>query len=135
MRQSRKSELCKQAILSIQAKKGIDIVLIDLSEIKDSISDIFIICTANNDKQVEAIVDSIQEVISLTCQTKPLSIDGYKEKNWVVIDYFDIIIHVFTPDVRIFYDLENLWGDGIIEKIENEDDKFINIESSKPLSE
>ncbi len=96
-------------IKAVSGKKASDIVSLDIRELI-SIADTFIICTGNSNRQVTAIAESIH--FDLKQQgIKPLSIEGLKEGHWVIIDYGDVIIHVFYEPVRKFYDIESLWVD------------------------
>ena len=108
-----------QAISSIQAKKGLNIVSLDLRKIEDSIIDHFIICSAINDNQIKAIAEHIQEKIYKKFNMKPFSVEGIGKSDWVVLDYIHFVVHIFSPEKRHFYDLESLWGDAIIEHIQD----------------
>ena len=95
----------------IQEKKGKDIVIADLTEIEDTICNYFVICEGNSPSQVAAIVDSISDYVRENTGNKPYGIDGLNNAEWVAMDYSDVIVHVFLPEVRDFYDLEHLWED------------------------
>jgi ribosome-associated protein len=95
-------------------KKAIDLVVLDLKK-GEAFTDYFVICTAANSRQVNAIADAIQEAIR-KAGTKPALVEGVQRAEWVLIDYFDFIFHIFTPATREFYGLERLWGDA--ERIE-----------------
>lgn len=101
----------------IQDKKGKNIVIADLTKINDTICNYFIICQGNSPTQVSAIVDSIKEFTRKGAATKPIAIDGLKNAEWVAMDYADILVHVFLPEVREFYNLENLWADAKISTV------------------
>jgi ribosome-associated protein len=89
-------------------KKAYDLVLMEVGDLT-SIADFFLICTGRSDTQVQAIASSIEE--SLARQgIKPLSVEGYSHGQWVVVDYGDVVVHVFNEPVRAFYDLERLWA-------------------------
>lgn len=90
-------------------KKAQDAVVLDLTK-ASAFTDFFVICTGNNTRQVQAIADAVQESIG-KLGTKPALVEGYDRGEWVLIDYFDFIFHVFTPATREFYGLERLWGD------------------------
>lgn len=108
-------------IKGIQEKKGKDIVVADLTNIDDSICDFFIICQGNSPAQLEAIVRSIAETAEKDLKEKPVGLDGFRNSEWVAIDYIDVIVHVFLPSVREFYQLENLWADAKLTTIPNLD--------------
>ena len=102
----------------ILSKKGYDIHVLDLRELS-SIADYFIICTADANIQVKAIADEVDDKlrdIGIKCKFK----EGYKTLNWVLLDYFDVVVHVFQKDAREFYNLEKLWGDAPLEIINDE---------------
>ena len=95
----------------IQEKKGKGIVIADLTEIDDTICNYFVICEGNSPSQVAAIVDSIADYVRKEIKVKPWAVDGLNNAEWVAMDYSDVIVHVFLPEVRDFYDLEHLWED------------------------
>jgi ribosome-associated protein len=95
-------------------KQALDLVVLDLRK-ADAFTDFFVICTGNNTRQVQAIADAIQSVLGKK-GTKPTLVEGETRSEWILIDYFDFIFHVFTPATREFYGLERLWGDA--ERIE-----------------
>jgi ribosome-associated protein len=90
-------------------KKAEDIVVLDLQK-GSAFTDFFVICTGNNARQVHAIADAVQEALAKK-GTKPALVEGTGRAEWVLIDYFDFIFHIFTPTTREFYGLERLWGD------------------------
>lgn len=90
-------------------KKAIDLVVLDLRE-ASAFTDFFVIATALNVKQSQAIADAVEEALAKK-GAKPALTEGYSRGEWILIDYFDFIVHVFTPATRTFYDLERLWGD------------------------
>lgn len=95
----------------IQEKKGKNIVIADLTNIDDTICKYFIICQGNSPSQVIAIVESIKEFVRKGADSKPFAIDGQKNAEWVAMDYSDVLVHVFLPETRSFYNLEHLWAD------------------------
>ena len=105
----------------IQEKKGKGIVVGDLTHIDDTICNYFIICEGNTPSQVAAIVDSIRDEAREKAQRKPYAVDGLRNAEWVAMDYADVLVHVFLPDVREFYNLENLWADAKLTAIEDLD--------------
>lgn len=100
-----KALLCVRFALE---KKGYDLVLIEVKE-HTSLADYFLICTGRSDTQVQAITQSIEENLA-RLGIRPLSIEGYSRGQWVVMDYGDVVIHIFYEPVRQFYDLERLWA-------------------------
>jgi len=101
----------------IDRKKGLDIVKIDLTKINHSECNYFIICHGNSNTHVEAIAHSVEETVEEMIGEKAWHKDGYKNSIWILLDYADLMVHVFQRDSRNFYDLENLWADALIEEI------------------
>ena len=103
--------LSEIAIHGIQEKKGNDIVRLDLRELNSSVSDYFIICNADSSTQVKAIADSVEEEIYKNTQTNPWRKEGQESAEWIILDYFDVVVHIFRTEKRDFYGIEDLWGD------------------------
>lgn len=103
-------ELAKVAAFAADSKKAGDIVLLDLSS-KTDVCDYFLICTGENSRQVDAIVDEVREKVSANCGVSPISCEGREGLSWVLVDYGSVVVHVFRPETRDFYRLERLWGD------------------------
>ena len=114
-------QLVDAIIKGVQEKKGTDITVINLSEIEGSICRYFVICQGNSPQQVEAIADEIEETARIDAQQKPVRVVGRENAVWVVMDYSDVMVHVFVPDAREYYDLEHLWSDAPMEMIPNLD--------------
>ena len=110
-------EVIQQIVEGIQDKKGKGIVVVDMLKLGNSICDYFVICQGNSPTQVSAITDSIEDTVRINCKKKPYSIDGLRNSQWVAMDYGDILVHIFLPDVRKFYDIEHLWADAILTEI------------------
>jgi len=108
------NDLTSCIVNAIEDKKGCDIVSIDLRKLNNPIADMFIICHGSSDKQVEAIADNIEKQVYLKHHEKPSYREGYENKEWILLDFFDIIVHVFQENKRDFFKLESLWGDGEI---------------------
>lgn len=103
-------ELAKIAYNALDEKKGINISIIDISEIS-TLADYFIIAGGNNENQVKALSNSVEEeMYKVDC--KPKHIEGFDNANWILMDFSDIIVHVFNEEDRLFYDLERIWRDG-----------------------
>jgi len=102
------------AIHGIQEKKGNDIVRLDLRNIFSSVSDYFVICHADSSTQVKAIANSIEDEIFKATQAEPWRKEGIEHGEWILLDYVDVVIHVFRTDKREFYGVEDLWGDADI---------------------
>ena len=102
----------------IQEKKGVGIVIADLSHIEGSIADYFVICSGNSPAQIEAITESVGNLVrNKHNNEKPVYVSGLGNDQWVAIDYVDVLVHIFQPEVREFYDLEDLWEDAKITKV------------------
>jgi len=115
------SEQLIDAILEgIQRIKGMDIVKIDLTKINHSECNYFIICHGNSTTQVDAIAHSVEKTVEEMVGETAWHKDGYENSIWVLLDYADVMVHVFQHETRKFYDLENLWADAAIEKIQTE---------------
>jgi len=114
-------KLIQQITEGIQDKKGKDIVIADLTQIEDTICNYLIICQGNSPSQVSAIVDSVKDFARKGADSKPTAIDGLHNSQWVAMDYSDVLVHVFLPETRDFYNLEYLWADARLTKIPNID--------------
>lgn len=106
-------------VKGMQEKKAADIVVMDLRQIKNAVADFFVICSGNSDKQLDAISDSIDAEVTKTLKESPRHTEGKNNKEWMLLDYIDVVAHVFRKDKREFYALERLWGDAEITEIEN----------------
>jgi ribosome-associated protein len=104
---------------AIQDIKGKKIVKIDLRKLHDAPTNFFMICEADSNVQVRAITDSIYRKLKEAHNVTPTHIEGGLQSTWVVMDYFDIVVHVFYRDTRRFYELEDLWSDGIFTEYED----------------
>lgn len=115
MEQTKK--LVKVIIEGIQEKKGAQIAVADLGAIEGTICKNFVICQGNSPAQVEAIAESVAEMARVKLGEKPSHVVGLENAQWVAMDYTDVMVHVFLPDVRAYYDLEHLWEDAPLECI------------------
>ncbi len=105
----------------MQDKKAQDIAVLDLRSLQNSIADFFIICSGNSDTQVDAISQSVEDEVYKEARLHADHREGKENKEWILLDYNDIICHVFKKDRRRFYALEDLWGDAKITRIADED--------------
>ena len=103
--------LVQTIIKGIQEKKGSNIVVADLSGIDGTICNNFIVCQGNSPTQVEAIAESVGDMARMELQERPAHVVGLENAHWVAMDYIDVLVHIFLPDVRQYYDLEHLWDD------------------------
>ena len=110
-------KLIQSIIEAIQEKKGRNIVHVDLNGIETAAARDFVIATGNTPMQVEAIADSVREYVEKNAGQRPFNYDGYQNAQWIIIDYGNIFVHVFVPDFRERYNLENLWADALINQI------------------
>jgi ribosome-associated protein len=99
------------AIFGIQEKKGNDIVRLDLRNIFSSVTDFFVICHADSTTQVKAIANSIEEEVFKAIQQEPWRKEGLEYGEWILLDYVNVVVHIFRTDKREFYGVEDLWGD------------------------
>ncbi|MDG1056945.1 MAG: ribosome silencing factor [Flavobacteriaceae bacterium] len=111
-------ELITLIIAGIEDIKGQNISILDLRSIENSVCDYFVICEGNSNTQVNAIVNSIQKKVSKSAHEKPYQIEGEDNAEWVLMDYINIVVHVFQKHKREYYAIENLWGDAKITEIE-----------------
>lgn len=110
-------ELINIIIEGIQEKKGKGVTHIDLHKLEDATTQDFIISTGGSTSQVTAIADSVREYVQEKTGVKPFNYDGYKNSQWIVLDYGTIYVHIFLPDWREYYNLEALWNDAKITSI------------------
>lgn len=101
----------------IQERKGKGITIVDLSGVEGAGMDRFIICEGTSSMHVSSIADSIREYVQKEGGIKPYNYDGYRNSQWIVIDYGSVLVHVFIPETRQLYNLEELWSDGKITEI------------------
>ncbi|MEZ5294381.1 MAG: ribosome silencing factor [Vicinamibacterales bacterium] len=96
------------AVDAMREKKADDVVALDLRQ-SDAFTDYFLVCTGQNRRQVQAIADAVEAVLKAK-KLRPSHVEGYDRGEWVLLDYFDFVVHVFSPSARAFYALERLWG-------------------------
>jgi ribosome-associated protein len=97
-----------RAIAAAEDKKAADVLLLDLRKAA-GFADYFLICSGGNARQIRAIADAVIEALA-TESTRPAHVEGYDGSEWILLDYFDFIVHIFAPETRVFYSLERLWG-------------------------
>ena len=103
-------ELARMACEALEDKKALDVKIIDIEQVS-TLADYFIIASGTNRNQVQAMADNVEEVLG-RAGYEPKQIEGYQTGNWILMDYRDIVIHVFDEENRLFYDLERIWRDG-----------------------
>ena len=111
--------LLTNIIKGIEEVKGNDIDILDLRAIDNSACDYFVICNGNSNTQVSAIVNSVQKTVSKEIKDKPWHVEGMENAEWVLMDYVNIVVHVFQKNIREYYNIESLWGDAKITTIVN----------------
>ncbi|MBC8753601.1 ribosome silencing factor [Kordia sp. YSTF-M3] len=111
-------QLITGIIKGIEEVKGNDITILDLREIENTVCDYFIICNGTSNTQVNAIVGSVQKMVSKELKDKPWHIEGAENAEWVLMDYVNVVVHVFQKHIREFYDIEGLWGDAKVTSIQ-----------------
>jgi len=114
-----KNEIREYILDGIREVKGYQIVQIDLSKINNSICDYFIICHGNSRTQVEAIAESVEKTVIINAGVRPWHKEGLQNAEWILLDYVDVVVHVFNEKPRRFYNLEGLWADAPTTKIED----------------
>ena len=107
-RPARPPKSIEAAVRAAEDKKAADMVVLDLRKAA-GFTDYFVICSGNNARQIRAIADAIIDALAAQ-DSKPAHVEGYDRSEWVLIDYFDFVVHIFTPETRMFYGLERLWG-------------------------
>ncbi|OIQ28152.1 MAG: ribosome silencing factor [Bacteroidetes bacterium MedPE-SWsnd-G2] len=106
------ADLLISTILSgIEDVKGQEIKILDLREIENTVCDYFVICEGTSNTQVNAIVNSIQKKVSKELRDNPWHVEGAENAEWVLMDYVNVVVHVFQKHIREYYDVESLWGD------------------------
>lgn len=110
-------QLIAKIIEGIEEVKGQDIDILDLRELENMVCDYFIICNGTSNTQVSAIVNSIQKTVSKELKDKPWHVEGLDNSEWVLMDYVNVVVHVFQRHIREYYDIESLWGDAKITSI------------------
>ena len=114
-------ELVDAIVKGIQDKKGRRIVVADLTHIPDTICQKFVICSGGSPVQVQAVAHSVGDVTREMLGIKPLAVDGLRYGRWVAMDYAQVIVHIFLPEERDFYDVEHLWADADLREIPDEE--------------
>ncbi|OWP62700.1 ribosome silencing factor [Hymenobacter amundsenii] len=111
-------KLADVVVRGMQEKKASDIVVLNLKNLKNAVADYFVICSASSDTQIEAIARSVEEEVEKLTGQNPWQTEGRMNREWVLLDYVDVVVHVFLRDRRQFYALEELWGDADITYVE-----------------
>jgi ribosome-associated protein len=112
-------QLVDNVIEGIQEKKGSNITLLDLTDIENTITNYFVICDAESNTHVDAIAGSVEDYVRIKTTEKPYHVEGKKIAQWIILDYLDVVVHVFQRATREFYNLETLWSDAKKTEIPN----------------
>jgi ribosome-associated protein len=115
-RLNRNSKLLKVIINAIQDKKGENVISLDLRKIPEAVADFFIVCEASSTVQVKAIADWVEVQVKKECGEPPYKHEGHTAAQWILVDYVNVVVHVFLSETRKFYKLEEMWGDGDAEE-------------------
>lgn len=113
-------ELAELAVRGLQEKKGVDIVVLDMREFPKAVADFLVICSGTSDTHVDALGNSAEGVIYKLSQESPWHTEGKENRQWVLLDYVNVVVHIFQREKRDFYALEELWGDAPRREIPNE---------------
>ncbi|MCF2488469.1 MULTISPECIES: ribosome silencing factor [Dyadobacter] len=124
MKERKNKELSSKDLSELVAKgmiekKGLDIAILDLRNVKNSITDFFVICSGNSDTQIDALANSVEDEVYKMSKTEPWQKEGKANGEWILIDYVDVVAHIFNKDRRKHYDLEELWGDAEVTYLED----------------
>jgi ribosome-associated protein len=111
--------LLRSIVKGIFEKKGKDVLKIDLRKLENRITDYFVICHASSVTQVDSICDSVEDTVRKVAGEKPLHVEGLDNCFWVLLDFGNVVVHIFLEEYRNFYSLESLWADGSIEAMED----------------
>ena len=117
IKQMKEKQLIETIVEGIQEKKGKKITTVDLSDIESAAASYFVICEGKSTTQVAAIADSVREYVQQHTGIKPFGYDGYQNSQWIIIDYGSILAHIFLPEYRNYYKLEQLWNDAKLAEI------------------
>lgn len=112
-------ELIALILHGIEEVKGLEINVLDLRDIENTVCDYFVICNGTSNTHVKALVNSIQKTVSTATKDKPWHVEGSDNAEWVLLDYVNIVVHVFQKHIRDFYDIEGLWGDAKVTMVES----------------
>ena len=112
------NELIEKIVIGISDVKGQDIEMIDLRKIENRICDFYIICSGNSNTHVSAILESVKRKVSKNLKEKPSHTEGEENAEWILLDYINVVVHIFQKPIRDFYRIEELWGDCKINTIQ-----------------
>jgi ribosome-associated protein len=113
------TNICQVIIHGMQEKKAQDIVVMDLRNVKNAFTDFFVICSGTSDTQIDAIADSVDDEMYKATAQNPYHKEGKTNREWILLDYIDVVVHIFKKEKRDYYKLEDLWGDADFQYINN----------------
>lgn len=111
--------LLEKIVEGMQEKKAGNIVKLDLTNITNRVADYFIVCSVDNTRQVLAIANSVEEFTTKYCEEKPWHVEGLQNAQWVLMDYVNVVVHIFASEARDFYGIENLWADAVVTRYDS----------------
>jgi ribosome-associated protein len=114
-----KDLLCEAIILGLQEKKAKNIVVLNLKGISSAVTDKFIVCHGDSSTQVEGLYRSVDETVEKEIGETPAHVEGRQNAHWILLDYINVVVHIFQNDYRDFYGIERLWADAEIEEIKD----------------
>ena len=114
---STEDSLISNIVYGIENVKGLDVSILDLRDIENTVCRYFVVCTGSSNTHVNAIVSAIKKSVSKELKEKPLQTEGNKNAEWVLIDYVNVVVHVFQKKIREYYNIEELWGDAKTTKV------------------
>jgi ribosome-associated protein len=112
-------ELTNAIVKGMEEKKAIDITVMDLRKVKNAVADYFVLCSGTSDTQIDAISESVEKEVFDAGKQNPWHREGKRNREWILLDYVDVVVHVFKKDQRDHYALEELWGDAEITQVES----------------
>ncbi|MGX9986453.1 ribosome silencing factor [Chryseobacterium sp. POL2] len=119
-----KQLLVEKIIEAIQDTKGEDVLVFDLSNIENAVAETFIICSGSSNTQVSSIAGNVEKKVRNELKDRPWHVEGSENNMWVLLDYVSVVVHVFQKEVREYYDIETLWGDAKVTRIEDAQPNF-----------
>jgi len=119
-KQNESEYLADLVVKGIQEKKGKDIISMNLMNIPNAVSNYFVLCHGTSKTQVESIAEWVERIVKKSTGNKPWHKEGFENAEWILLDYVDVVVHVFQEETRMFYNLEKLWADAKIKEYENE---------------
>ena len=114
---STEDSLISNIVYGIENVKGLDVSILDLRDIENTVCRYFVVCTGSSNTHVNAIVSAIKKTVSKELKEKPFHTEGNENAEWVLIDYINVVVHVFQKQIREYYNIEELWGDAKTTKV------------------